>query len=70
MSVPSASRGLVLLRIFVLFGEHLPEDEAHGNAEHGRRNANRVRMGVGRTPGLLPCIPVRMELMPKAVKVR
>jgi hypothetical protein len=70
MSVLSAFRGPALLQIFVLFGEHLPEDEAHGNAEYVRRNADRVRMGVGRTPGLLPCIPVRKKLMPKAVNVR
>lgn len=66
ISVPSASRGLTLLQILVLFREHLPEDEAHSYTEPTRQNANRIRMGVGRTPGLLPCISVRVKLMPAA----
>lgn len=69
ISVPSAFGRLALLKTFVLFGEHLPEDEAHDNAEDVRRNANRVRVGVGGTPGPLPCIPVRIMLMPKAVNI-
>ena len=52
--------------MLVLFGERPPKDEAHSYAEPVRQNANDVRMGIGRTPGFLPCISVRVKLMPAA----
>lgn len=51
--------------MLVLFGERPPKDETHTYAEPARQNANHVRMGIGRTPGFLPCISV-VKLIPAA----
>ena len=46
----SAQRDLALLQMLVLLGKHLPEDDAHRDAERISRNANHVGAGIRRTP--------------------